>query len=91
MDYELYLEIFSNENPLFVYVNQPATINIFDENITYTQASKQKEEAFSVALKYALGIKEQLYVYRRFFGRKKYLLHFINNYLRIKFKKEVFL
>ena len=88
MDYELYLEIFSNENPLFVYVNQPATINIFDENITYTQASNQNEEAFHVALKYTRGVKEQLYVYRRFFGRKKYILHFINNYLRIILKKE---
>lgn len=82
MDYELYLEIFSNENPLFVYVNQPATINIFDENITYTQASNQNEEAFHVAAKYTRGIKEQLYVYRRFYGKRKFILMWIFNKLR---------
>lgn len=83
MDYELYLEIFSNENPFFVYINQPATINIFDENITYVQASKQSEEAFNVALKYSKGLKEKMFIYKKYYGLKKMFLMLITKKLNL--------
>lgn len=52
MDYELYLRI-SQENYMYVYVNEVATANISDGNISADPDGRQHREAVQVAKRYA--------------------------------------
>lgn len=60
MDYEFYLRI-SHENYMYLYVNQVATINIFDDNISSDQDGKQFLEACEVASRYSGEYSGEIY------------------------------
>lgn len=53
MDYELYLNICLNENLLFIKSDRISSVNIFDGNISSDSNGLQRNEAISVAKKYA--------------------------------------
>jgi glycosyltransferase involved in cell wall biosynthesis len=53
MDFELYLKLCMDYNPLFVRSNHISTINFFDGNISQDDSGKQLGEMISVAKKYA--------------------------------------
>lgn len=60
LDYELYLELTFKENYLYLYVDQIATINLMDGNISTIRAKEQAEEAIEVAKKYGKVVKREL-------------------------------
>lgn len=71
MDYEIYFRLVDKGIKVF-YLDEIATVNIFDNNISYQLEDRQTEEAFKVALKYCKTYKEYLKVYKR---KIRYLLN----------------
>ncbi|SEC11202.1 glycosyltransferase [Paenibacillus sp. GP183] len=65
MDYEFYLRLANTRNINVYNLDQTATINIFDDNISYMMEKKQIQEAFNVAYRYCNNNAERLIVNKR--------------------------
>lgn len=59
MDYEFYLNLTSRKNLNVFNLDQRATINIFDQNITFKMEKQQRQEAFNVAYNYCNNMSER--------------------------------
>ncbi|MBX9599206.1 MAG: glycosyltransferase [Burkholderiales bacterium] len=67
MDYEYYFNLVDG-NYLLQYVDEIATINIFDANLSFTQAHNGNIERFSIARKNIKTNKELIYYYKSMFN-----------------------